>query len=88
MAALRMLYREALKVGFYDLQAARDWYREVQQCAPEGLNRDLLLRFVDVQALLLAPFCPHYCEAIWELLEKVRRRGGGEHSRFTEVMIP
>eukprot|EP00123_Amoebidium_parasiticum_P011673 comp20847_c0_seq1/m.27562 comp20847_c0_seq1/g.27562 ORF comp20847_c0_seq1/g.27562 comp20847_c0_seq1/m.27562 type:complete len:1047 (-) comp20847_c0_seq1:394-3534(-) len=66
----RMMYRDALKTGFYDLQSARDWYREVQGASSEGLNRDLLMRFVEVQALLLAPFCPHYCEAVWALLGK------------------
>lgn len=64
-----MMYREALKVGFYELQTARDFYREVS----DTLNGDLLMRFIEVQALLLSPFCPHYTENIWDLLGKVRR---------------
>jgi leucyl-tRNA synthetase len=63
-----MMYRDALKTGFYELQAARDFYREVSD-VPNG---DLLLRFLEVQALLLSPFCPHYCEAVWDLLGKVQ----------------
>ncbi|KAH6804922.1 ATP binding/leucine-tRNA ligases/aminoacyl-tRNA ligase [Perilla frutescens var. frutescens] len=63
------MFREALKTGFYDLQAARDEYR--LSCGDGGMNRDLLWRFMDVQTRLLAPICPHYAEYVWkELLKK------------------
>ena len=52
----------------YDLQAARDVYRFA--CGPDG-NRRLLLRYIEVACLLLAPICPHTCEHIWSgLLHK------------------
>uniref|UniRef100_A0A8D0NEI0 Leucine--tRNA ligase, cytoplasmic n=1 Tax=Sus scrofa TaxID=9823 RepID=A0A8D0NEI0_PIG len=47
--------------------AAKDKYREL---AIEGMHRDLVFRFIEVQTLLLAPFCPHLCEHIWTLLGK------------------
>ncbi|KAK9157061.1 hypothetical protein Scep_003635 [Stephania cephalantha] len=63
------MFREALKVGFYDLQAARDEYRF--SCGVGGMNRDLLWRFMDAQTRLIAPICPHYAEYVWkELLKK------------------
>lgn len=63
------MFREALKTGFYDLQAARDEYR--LSCGSGGMNRDLLWRFMDVQTRLIAPICPHYAEYVWkELLKK------------------
>nr|KAF6447301.1 hypothetical protein HJG63_007513 [Rousettus aegyptiacus] len=34
------------------------------------MHRDLVFRFIEVQTLLLAPFCPHVCEHIWTLLGK------------------
>jgi leucyl-tRNA synthetase len=38
------------------------------------MNKALLLRFIEVQALLLAPFTPHFSEHIWRnMLGKVRR---------------
>lgn len=49
-------------------QAARDRYREV--CS-EGLHRDLILKFIEMQTLMLAPICPHLGEHIWKLLGKV-----------------
>jgi leucyl-tRNA synthetase len=61
------MYREALKTGFYDLQAARDSYRDFT--APSGgMNWNLVRRFIEVQALLLCPICPHISEHIWALL--------------------
>ncbi|KAL5982879.1 hypothetical protein ACLOJK_016957 [Asimina triloba] len=63
------MFREALKTGFYDLQAARDEYRF--SCGVGGMNRDLLWRFMDVQTRLITPICPHYAEFVWhELLKK------------------
>ncbi|KAF3444183.1 hypothetical protein FNV43_RR13873 [Rhamnella rubrinervis] len=63
------MFREALKTGFYDLQAARDEYR--LSCGSGGMNRDLVWRFMDVQTRLISPICPHYAEYVWrELLKK------------------
>jgi len=62
-----MMYREALKTGFYELQAARDRYRE--GCMV-GMHRDLVFRFIEVQTLLLCPICPHLAEHLWELIGK------------------
>lgn len=63
------MFREALKTGFYDLQAARDEYRF--SCGSVGMNHDLVWRFMDVQTRLITPICPHYAEYVWrELLKK------------------
>ena len=59
------LFREALKNGFYDLQAARDEYR--LSC---GMNHDLILTFMDVQTRLIEPICPHFAEYVWRKLLK------------------
>ncbi|XP_057515975.1 leucine--tRNA ligase, cytoplasmic-like isoform X1 [Amaranthus tricolor] len=63
------MFREALKTGFYDLQAARDEYRF--SCGAGGMNRALVQRFMDIQTRLITPICPHYGEYVWkELLKK------------------
>ncbi|XP_059632174.1 leucine--tRNA ligase, cytoplasmic-like [Cornus florida] len=62
------MFREALKTGFYDLQAARDEYRF--SCGSGGMNRQLLWRFMDVQTRLITPICPHYAEYVWRELLK------------------
>uniref|UniRef100_A0A8C1HVE9 leucine--tRNA ligase n=1 Tax=Cyprinus carpio carpio TaxID=630221 RepID=A0A8C1HVE9_CYPCA len=63
----RMMYKEALKSGFFEFQAAKDKYREL---AIEGMHRDLVFQFIENQTLLLAPICPHLCEHTWSLLGK------------------
>lgn len=65
----KMLFKEALRTGFFELQAVRDKYRELTVL--EGMNADLILHFIEVQAVLLSPICPHVAEHVWELLGKV-----------------
>ncbi|XP_058058013.1 leucine--tRNA ligase, cytoplasmic [Anopheles bellator] len=63
----KMLYKEALRTGFYEFQSARDKYREL--CGAEGMHEELIMQFIQCQALLIAPICPHVAEYIWcELL--------------------
>ena len=76
-----MLYREALKSGYYDLQNARGEYRKAttgQGQGPsdtsekyEGMHVDLVVKFIEVQALMMAPITPHWSEHVWkDLLKK------------------
>lgn len=61
-------WQQRLMVCLLLLQAAKDKYREL---AIEGMHRELVFQFIEVQTLLLAPICPHLCEHIWSLLGKV-----------------
>ena len=56
---------------------ARDKYRELSM---DGMNRQLIMKFIEVQTILLAPICPHVCEHVWELLGKV-------HSVFSSLAL-
>ncbi|KDE08386.1 leucyl-tRNA synthetase, cytoplasmic [Microbotryum lychnidis-dioicae p1A1 Lamole] len=60
----KSLYKEALKYGFYQLLAARDSYRDAT-AGEGGMRRDLIERFVRVQALLITPIAPHVAEHLW-----------------------
>ncbi len=59
----RLLFREALKCAGYDLANARDVYRFA--CGPDAMNRGLVLRYIELSALLLAPITPHTSEHVW-----------------------
>ncbi|KAH7909984.1 hypothetical protein BJ138DRAFT_1127238 [Hygrophoropsis aurantiaca] len=59
-------YKDALKYGFYELQSARDWYREVT--APVGMHADLVKYWIRVAALLVTPIAPHFAEHIWSTI--------------------
>jgi leucyl-tRNA synthetase len=52
-----------MKYGFYELQSARDWYREVT--ADIGMHADLVRYWITVAALLATPIAPHFAEHIW-----------------------
>ncbi|XP_011294281.1 leucine--tRNA ligase, cytoplasmic [Musca domestica] len=62
----KMLFKEALRSGFYELQLTRDKYREL--CGAQGMHADLVFEFIRRQALLMAPICPHVAEHVWGLL--------------------
>lgn len=63
----RMLFKEAIRTGFYEYQAIRDRYREFSL---DGMNPKLVKRFIETQALILAPVCPHVAEQVWLILGK------------------
>lgn len=63
----KMLFKDALRTGFFEFQSARDKYREL--CGANGMHVDLVFDFIERQALLIAPICPHVAEHVWHLLE-------------------
>ncbi|XP_039295414.1 leucine--tRNA ligase, cytoplasmic [Nilaparvata lugens] len=65
----KMLFRDALRVGFFEMQAARDRYRELTQ-AEGGMHGELVMQFINLQAIMLAPICPHVAEHVYSLLGK------------------
>ena len=71
------IYKLALKSALYDFTGARDFYREATTAAGVGMHKDLVLRYIELQALLLAPVTPHWSDFIWqEVLRKVHRLHG------------
>ena len=53
------------------MTTARDFYREATKSAGVGMHQNLIRRYAERQALLLAPIAPHWAEYIWlEVLEK------------------
>ncbi|KAI8124989.1 cytoplasmic, Leucine--tRNA ligase [Lucilia cuprina] len=59
----KMLFKEALRTGFYELQLTRDKYRN---CAVHMVcTRILVFEIIRRQALLIAPICPHVAEHVW-----------------------
>jgi len=58
-----MNYKDALKYGFFEMQIARDWYREIT--ADVGMHVDLIKYWIRISALLVQPIIPHFSEHIW-----------------------
>ncbi|KAI8985496.1 leucyl-tRNA synthetase [Pilobolus umbonatus] len=55
------LYREALKYGVFEFQAAKDAYQ--LSCA--DMHHDLIMRYIEWQALMISPVTPHWSEHVW-----------------------
>lgn len=66
-------YKTALKAALYDLQSARDFYRNNSAAAGVGMHEELVLKYIEFQALLMTPIAPHFAEYLWlEVLRKDR----------------
>lgn len=76
-------YKAALKAGFYDFINARDFYREVCNSADIKMHKDLTLRYVELQALLLCVIAPHWSEYVW--LEILKRPESIQYARYPVV---
>ncbi|RFU28221.1 hypothetical protein B7463_g8103, partial [Scytalidium lignicola] len=64
-------YKLALKSALYDLTSARDFYREASTAAGIKMHKDLIFKYIELQALLLAVVAPHWSEYMWlEVLKK------------------
>jgi leucyl-tRNA synthetase len=64
-------YKLALKAAYYDFSNARDFYREACNAAGIKMHKDLVLKYMELQALVMAVITPHWSEYIWlEVLKK------------------
>ncbi|KAK4667545.1 cytosolic leucyl tRNA synthetase [Podospora pseudopauciseta] len=59
-------YKLALKAGHYDFLNARDTYREACTAAGIPLHKDLVFKYIRLQALLLTPIAPHWADFVWQ----------------------
>ncbi|RCI05179.1 cytosolic leucyl tRNA synthetase, partial [Rhizopus stolonifer] len=77
-------YREVLKYGLFEFQAAKDAYQQASiEC---GMHKDLVMRYIELQALLVSPITPHWSEHIWGTL--LKKQGLIVDARFPKVSAP
>ncbi|KAJ5971936.1 Aminoacyl-tRNA synthetase class 1a anticodon-binding [Penicillium vulpinum] len=79
-------FKLALKSGLYDFTSSRDSYREASTAAGVGMHRDTVLRYIELQALMLAPITPHWAEHIW--LEVLKKPESIHFAQFPTVPEP
>ncbi|EON64719.1 leucyl-tRNA synthetase [Coniosporium apollinis CBS 100218] len=79
-------FKLALKSGFYDFTAARDFYREATKAANLGMHSSLTRRYIELQALLLTPIAPHWAEQIW--LEVLKHPSTIQNALWPSVSDP
>ncbi|KIX04230.1 leucine-tRNA ligase [Rhinocladiella mackenziei CBS 650.93] len=79
-------FKLALKSALYDFQSARDFYREACLSSGTPMSRPLILRYVELQSLLIATIAPHWAEYIW--LEVLHKDSSIQLARWPEVPVP
>lgn len=72
--------------GFYDLQSARDSYRENCKAAGVGMHREFVRKFIELQALLITPIAPHWAENVWR--EILGNKSSVQNALFPTVEAP
>ncbi|KAF2262028.1 leucyl-tRNA synthetase [Lojkania enalia] len=77
------LWKNAVKSGFYDFTAARDFYREATKSAGVGMHHDLVLQYIELQALLLTVVAPHWAEYIW--LDVLKKSDTIQNARYPDA---
>ena len=57
-----------VRVSFYEMQGIRNAYRDA--CAKMGvaMEKPLLLRFTELEVVMLAPIVPHFADNVWRTL--------------------
>lgn len=67
-----MLYYDVCKFGFHELTNARDRYINVCNTVGIPMNKNMILRYIEIQAIIMCPIIPHFSEYVWrEVLHKV-----------------
>lgn len=79
-------YKVALKSGLFDLQSARDYYRDSTATSGIGMHKDLVKRYIEVQAILLSPIAPHFTEYLWR--DVLGHKDSIQNARFPEISQP
>lgn len=77
-----MKFKLALKFGFHELQGVRDDYVLFKQ---NKLNPYLVMKYVEIQLLMVLPILPHFCEHFYQTHYKpalLKTKNHGEHSEM------
>ncbi|KAI8954138.1 leucyl-tRNA synthetase [Xylaria longipes] len=79
-------FKLALKSGFYDFIASRDWYRDITKSVGISMHQHLVLRYIELQALLLAPIAPHFSEYLYR--EVLKHDDSVHNALYPKVPAP
>jgi leucyl-tRNA synthetase len=76
-------YKAALKSAYYDFTSARDFYRSATEAAGVGMHQDIVLRYIEFQALLITPVAPHWADYIYQ--EVLGKKETIQNARYPTV---
>ncbi|KAJ6238962.1 leucine--tRNA ligase [Anaeramoeba flamelloides] len=81
----KMLFKQALKQGFYELQIARDIYRK-KVGGNDNMHKKLVTFFMETQILIMTPIVPHFAEYLWNMIGKREELGLVINQPFPKVV--
>ena len=58
-----MKFRDVLKYALFELTSHKEDY--ILSCGDQPLRKDIVLKYIEVQLLLLYPVCPHFTEVLY-----------------------
>ncbi|KAL6947792.1 cytosolic leucyl tRNA synthetase [Hanseniaspora uvarum] len=79
-------YKNALKLGLFDFQNSRDYYRDSVTETGKGMHKDLVLKYIETQALLLSPIAPHFCDYVYR--ELLGNKTSVQNAKFPRASKP
>lgn len=77
-------FKSALYFGFFELQRKLKWYTRRTN---GDYYKTLINKFIEIQVKILAPFTPHICEEIWELIRGKGYVANAEWPKFDKKKI-
>lgn len=75
-------FKNALKTGLFDFQTARDFYRD----SVATMHKELVYKYIEAQALLLAPIAPHFAEYLYK--DILQKEGSIQTAKFPRASAP
>ncbi|KAK9933679.1 hypothetical protein M0R45_020861 [Rubus argutus] len=76
-------FKEAAQEAFYNLWSEWESYYHSVGGSLKKMFNDLVWRFIDVHARIVAPICPHYAEYVWQSI--LNQPGFGVKAGWPEV---
>ncbi|MEM2522043.1 MAG: leucine--tRNA ligase [Candidatus Bathyarchaeia archaeon] len=64
----KLAVRKAIHTIIFDLEQDLQWYQKRAKAGGKGVSTNILKEVLKTQILMLAPFAPHICEELWEIM--------------------
>jgi leucyl-tRNA synthetase len=66
----KMLFREGLQKGWYEMIGARNEYRSSCEDSGIKMHKGQIMTWINAVVILICPICPHWSEGIWRIMNK------------------
>jgi leucyl-tRNA synthetase len=81
-----MVMRDVLKEVFYNMSSIREDYKSY--CGNLGMRRDLVLKWIETELILLYPIAPHFCDILWKNLFRPLFKNGEKPELVSMTSFP